>query len=213
MAGLFITLEGIEGAGKTTQIPLIRGFLEQHAHRVICVREPGGTPLAEEMRAILKTRRSDDVLCDRAELLLMYAARAQLVERVIRPALAAGTDVLCDRHDLSTLAYQGGGRGLPLELIEGARRAALGDLRPDLTFLLDVEPAAGMARISGRGSTDRFESEALAFFERVRAAYLKYAREHPDKVKIIDTSAGAAAVTARIFEELNTLAPELAVRA
>lgn len=212
MAGLFITLEGIEGAGKTTQIPLIKNFLEQHGHTVICVREPGGTPLAEDMRAILKTKRSDDLLCDRAELLLMYAARAQLAERVIKPALAEGKDVLCDRHDLSTLAYQGGGRRLPLELIDAARLVAIGDLRPDITFLLDVEPAAGMARIRGRGSADRFESEALAFFERVRAAYLKYAQEHPEQVKTLDTSAGAKTVTARIFAELGKLAPELAAR-
>ncbi len=175
MRGLFITLEGTEGAGKSTMIPVVKNVLEQSGRKVLCVREPGGTPIAEEIRKILKTP-GEEHLTDRAELLLMYAARAQLVETVIKPALAKGVDVISDRHDLSTIAYQGGGRRIPLSLIEKARHVALGDFRPDCTILLDIDPHVGMQRARSRGSLDRFEQEQLSFFEAVRNTYLECAR-------------------------------------
>ena len=171
MRGLFITLEGTEGAGKSSMIPVVKRVLEESGRQVVCVREPGGTPIAEKIREILKTP-ADEKLNDKAELLLMYAARAQLVETVIRPTLAKGVDVISDRHDLSTIAYQGGGRKIPLSLIDKARQVALGDFHPDLTILMDIDPYVGMQRAKGRGALDRFEQEQMAFFERVRNTYL-----------------------------------------
>ncbi len=175
MRGLFITLEGTEGAGKSSMIPVVKRVLEESGRQVVCVREPGGTPIAEKIREILKTP-ADEKLNDKAELLLMYAARAQLVETVIRPTLAKGVDVISDRHDLSTIAYQGGGRKIPLSLIDKARQVALGDFHPDLTILMDIDPYVGMQRAKGRGALDRFEQEQMAFFERVRNTYLDCAK-------------------------------------
>ena len=198
MGGLFITIEGGEGAGKSTQIPLIKDFLASLGRQVITLREPGNTPIAEEIRQILKTPREDEILYPETELLLMYAARSQLVRKVIRPALEAGIDVLCDRHDLSSLAYQGGGHGLPAEAIETCRTLALADLRPDLTLLLDVDPIVGMRRASRRGTLDRFEQLGNPFMERVRKAYLDYARSHPELVKVIDATPGPDVIFAEI---------------
>ena len=175
MRGLFITLEGTEGAGKSSMIPVVKRVLEESGRQVVCVREPGGTPIAEKIREILKTP-ADEKLNDKAELLLMYAARAQLVETVIRPTLAKGVDVISDRHDLSTIAYQGGGRKIPLSLIDKARQVALGDFHPDLTILMDIDPYVGMQRAKGRGALDRFEQEQMAFFGRVRNTYLDCAK-------------------------------------
>ena len=175
MRGLFITLEGTEGAGKSSMIPVVKRVLEESGRQVVCVREPGGTPIAEKIREILKTP-ADEKLNDKAELLLMYAARAQIVETVIRPTLAKGVDVISDRHDLSTIAYQGGGRKIPLSLIDKARQVALGDFHPDLTILMDIDPYVGMQRAKGRGALDRFEQEQMAFFERVRNTYLDCAK-------------------------------------
>ena len=154
--GLFITLEGSEGSGKSTQIAYIKSYLESKGRKVICVREPGGTPIAEDIRKILKTPRSDDNLCDTAELLLMYAARAQLVNTLIKPNLEKGIDVICDRHDLSTIAYQGGGRGMNMDDINACRKVVLGDFRPNLTILIDIDPVVGMNRAQKRGALDRF---------------------------------------------------------
>ena len=156
-------------------IPVVKRVLEESGRQVVCVREPGGTPIAEKIREILKTP-ADEKLNDKAELLLMYAARAQLVETVIRPTLAKGVDVISDRHDLSTIAYQGGGRKIPLSLIDKARQVALGDFHPDLTILMDIDPYVGMQRAKGRGALDRFEQEQMAFFERVRNTYLDCAK-------------------------------------
>lgn len=205
MSGFFITLEGGEGAGKSTQIPRIKKYLEQKGRKVICLREPGGTPVAEKIRSILKTRDESDNLCDKTELLLMYAARAQLVETLIKPRLAEGFDIVCDRHDLSTLAYQGGGRGMSLEDIAAVRSVALGSFRPDITFLLDLDPLVGMHRARSRGELDRFELAEAAFFERVRSTYLEYAGKHPDEVKIIDASKSADQVFLQISEALELL--------
>ena len=183
--GLFITLEGIEGAGKSSLVAVLEQLCSQRGYSVVTVREPGGTAIAEQIRAILKTKQAE-TLTSEAELLLMYAARAQLVNTVIRPALAQGKVVISDRHDLSTRAYQGGGRGFSLDIIARVRSVALGDFKPDLTLLIDVPPELGLKRaalreaLTGVEVNDRFESEKLSFFERVRAEYLKAYREDPE---------------------------------
>ncbi|MBO6258671.1 MAG: dTMP kinase [Succinivibrio sp.] len=205
MSGFFITLEGGEGAGKSTQIPRIKDFLEHTGRKVLCLREPGGTPVAEKIRDILKTPDAMDRLCDKTELLLMYAARAQLVETLIKPKLAEGFDIICDRHDLSTLAYQGGGRGMSNADIAAVRGVALGTFRPDLTFLLDLDPLEGMKRARSRGSLDRFERSEASFFERVRATYLAYAAKHPQEVKVIDAAQTEDLVFSEIRKALEML--------
>ncbi len=203
--GLFITLEGSEGAGKSTQIALIRKYLEELGRKVVTVREPGGTPIAEDIRKLLKTPRTDESMCDTTELLLMYAARAQLVNTFILPKLNEGVDVICDRHDLSTVAYQGGGRGMNMEHINAVRKVVLGDFRPDLTILLDIEPTLGMRRVRSRGQLDRFEQSDMSFFERVRNTYLDYAKKHDDFVKVIDASLSLDEVSAQVKAVLDGL--------
>jgi dTMP kinase len=188
MRGIFITLEGGEGAGKSTQIPRLAEFLRSLGYDPLCLREPGGTPCAEEIRKILKEKRDDDKLCDTAELLLMYAARAQLTRTAIIPALKAGRAVLCDRYDLSTLAYQGGGRGIPIDVIRAVRKVAIGDFKPDLTLLFDLDVKEGLARARGRGEADRFELSGLGFFNRVRESYLSLQKEDPEHIRLIDAS-------------------------
>ena len=183
--GVFITFEGTEGSGKSTQLKTIEQYLQQHNRRYIKVREPGGTPIAEEIRNLLKTPRKDDAMCDTTELLLMYAARAQLVNTVIKPAIEQGVDVICDRHDLSTVAYQGGGRGMDLGEIKAISKVVLGDFKPNLTILLDIDPIKGMQRAKARGELDRFEQSKMDFFVRVRNTYLEYAKEHPNEVKVV----------------------------
>ena len=204
MRGLFITFEGTEGAGKSTLIKEIEKWLTQKGIDFVSVREPGGTVLAEKMRAILKTPCPEEKLCDKSELLLMYAARAQLVETLIKPALARGQCVICDRHDLSTVAYQGGGRGLPMDEIDCVRKVALGDFRPHLTLLLDIDPKVGMQRARSRGALDRFELEQLSFFERVRNAYLDAAKRLP-YIKVIDASKTVEEVKAEAMSALEAL--------
>ncbi|MGN1280787.1 MAG: dTMP kinase [Succinivibrio sp.] len=203
--GLFITLEGGEGAGKSTQVAFIRDYLEKKGRKVICLREPGGTPIAEDIRAILKNHREDDALCDTAELLLMYAARAQLVNTLIKPALEKGTCIICDRHDLSTIAYQGGGRGMDMEQINSIRKVVLGSFRPDLTILIDIDPKIGMARARSRGQLDRFEQSPQDFFYRVRNTYLEYAKAHQDEVCVIDGSLCAEDVSKEIKKILDKI--------
>lgn len=203
--GLFITLEGTEGSGKSTQIAVIKTHMEAKGHKVVCLREPGGTPIAEEIRTLLKTPRKDDNMCDKTELLLMYAARAQLVETVIKPLLAAGTDVICDRHDLSTVAYQGGGRGMNMDDINAIRKVVLGDFRPDLTIIIDVDPKIGMQRARNRGELDRFELSQIDFFERVRNTYLEYAKTHQDFVCVVDGHKEISAVSHDVIACLDKL--------
>lgn len=203
--GLFITLEGTEGSGKSTQIAVIKVHMEAKGHKVVCLREPGGTPIAEEIRTLLKTPRKDDNMCDKTELLLMYAARAQLVETVIKPLLAAGTDVICDRHDLSTVAYQGGGRGMNMDDINAIRKVVLGDFRPDLTIIIDVDPKIGMQRARNRGELDRFELSQIDFFERVRNTYLEYAKTHQDFVCVVDGHKEISAVSHDVIACLDKL--------
>lgn len=203
--GLFITLEGTEGSGKSTQIAVIKAHMEAKGHKVVCLREPGGTPIAEEIRTLLKTPRKDDNMCDKTELLLVYAARAQLVETVIKPLLSAGTDVICDRHDLSTVAYQGGGRGMNMDDINAIRKVVLGNFRPDLTIIIDVDPKIGMQRARNRGELDRFELSQIDFFDRVRNTYLEYAKTHQDFVSVVDGHKEISAVSHDVIACLDKL--------
>lgn len=200
--GWFITVEGGEGAGKTTQLAHIAQWLHERGHTVIQTREPGGTALAEKLRDILLDNENV-ALSSLAELLLMFAARAQHLEDLIRPALERGETVLCDRFTDATWAYQGGGRGLPAEPIATLEKLVHGDLQPDLTLLLDLPVVVGLERAARRGASDRFESETVAFFERVRGAYLDRAGRFPDRFEIIDANDDAETVWSRIERTLE----------
>ena len=199
--GSFITLEGGEGAGKSTQLAAVRDWLVARGHEVLVTREPGGTPLGERLRELLLHEAGD--MSAETETLLVFAARAEHLARVIRPALAAGTTVVCDRFTDATYAYQGGGRGLGIERIAALERWVQQDLRPDLTILLDLPVAQGLARAGNRGAPDRFEREQVAFFERVRAAYLAAAAREPARVRVVDATLDAAEVTRRIVAILE----------
>jgi len=187
MSGLFITVEGGEGAGKSTQIARMAAWLEEQGHTVVLTREPGGTRLAERLREQLLDRQNED-LGDLTELLLMFAARAQHLHELIRPALARGETVVCDRFTDATWAYQGGGRGLPDGAISTLEQLVHGDLQPHLTLLLDLPVKEGLRRAALRSESDRFESESVEFFERVRAAYLGRAHGDPERFAVIDAA-------------------------
>jgi dTMP kinase len=187
MTGKFITIEGGEGVGKTTNIAFIKAWLEQRGISYIATREPGGTPYGEKIRTLLLEHQDED-LDATAELLLIFAARAQHLARVIKPALARGTWVLCDRFTDATYAYQGGGRQLGLERVAALEEYVQGDLRPDLTLVLDLDPSQGMSRASERGRLDRFEVEAADFFQRVRQTYLELAARDPRRYAVVDAS-------------------------
>lgn len=202
MQGLFITLEGVEGAGKSTMQSVVKQFLEDRGLTVECTREPGGTKKAEEIRNLLLTKDPQENLCDKTELLLMYAARAQLVNVKIKPLLAQGITVLSDRFDLSTVAYQGGGRQMDLQEIQALRQVAIGDFRPDLTLLFDIDVRKGLERVVKRGKKDRIEEESIVFFERVRQGYLDYAHAHPEEVVIIDGGQELEQVQAQVEKAL-----------
>ncbi|WP_033137231.1 dTMP kinase [Aeromonas finlandensis] len=183
----FIVIEGLEGAGKSSAVRYVTDYLQRHGiDRIECTREPGGTPLAERMRAIVKEVH-DERLTIEAELLLMYASRVQLVETRIKPALADGIWVVGDRHDLSSQAYQGGGRGIDAQLIGAIKLAVLGNFKPDLTLYLDIDPALGLQRARHRGELDRIELEQLSFFERTRVRYLELAAKD-DSIVVIDAA-------------------------
>lgn len=200
--GRFITVEGVEGAGKSTCIGHIRDMLTDAGKQVIVTREPGGTALSEEIRGLLLAHRQEGVAVE-TETLLMFAARAEHLAKVIRPALAAGQWVLCDRFTEASYAYQGGGRGLARERIEVLEQWLQGELRPDLVLLLDVPVRLGLERAAQRSARDRFESEDIAFFERVRAAYLDQAQRHPQRFRIIDASRELAQVQQQINRVLD----------
>ncbi len=202
--GLFITLEGGEGAGKSTQLAHVRQRIEAAGIPLHVTREPGGTPLAEQIRALLLDHRDEQMASD-TELLLMFAARAQHLAGLIRPALARGEWVLCDRFTDATYAYQGGGRGIDVERIAVLEDWVQRELRPDLTLLLDLPIDVGMARAGQRGALDRFEREQQDFFERVRAAYLARAEWEPQRFRIIDASQDIAGVQAQIDAVLTPL--------
>jgi dTMP kinase len=204
--GLFITFEGGEGAGKSTMIAHAQRWLIEQGHVVINTREPGGTALAEQIRDMVLNQK-DSAPCATAELLLVFAARAQHLHELIRPALAQGSTVLCDRFTDATWAYQGSGRGMPEELIATLERAVHGDLQPDLTLLLDLPVAVGMGRIFGRGKTDRMEQESMAFFERVRQAYLRRAANAPQRFAVVDASADEETVWRRVEQVLLNRVP------
>jgi dTMP kinase len=202
MRGRFITLEGGEGAGKSTMMERVADWLAQSGYRVVKTREPGGTVLAEKLRDILLDR-NNLLISGKAELLLMFAARAQHLDELIRPALARGDWVLCDRFTDATWAYQGGGRGLPREDIEALETLVHGDLQPDLTLLLDLPVELGLKRASRRSEADRFEMEPSRFFEQVRHAYLERAAAAPERFVVIDAAAGVEEVWSRIHAALQ----------
>lgn len=191
--GKFITFEGIEGVGKSTNIAHFTSILEQKGREVLRTREPGGTPMAERIRALV-AEHGDEAMPDIAELLLVFAARSLHVNNVIQPALAAGTWVVCDRFTDSSRAYQGGGRGLPKTDIDRLADWVHGDLWPDLTILLDAPIEVGMERAGRRGKPDRFEAEQGEFFARVRETYLQLAAEEPDRFVVVDATRDLEAV-------------------
>ena len=196
--GRFITLEGGEGAGKSTQLQTVAACLTAAGIPFLTTREPGGTPRAEAIRGLLLSPGEAEPMASETELLLMFAARAQHVRQRIEPALAAGTWVLCDRFTDATRAYQGGGRGLDLSQIEALAAWVHGDCWPDLTLLLDVPALQGLARAEKRSAKDRIEQEALSFFERVRAHYLAQAEAEPERFRVIDAAPAEATVTAQV---------------
>ena len=185
--GLFLTLEGAEGVGKSTNIEFITQYLAQRNIEYVLTREPGGTQLAEKIRDLLLAVHEES-MSELTELLLVFAARAQHLDKVIEPALAAGKWVVCDRFTDATFAYQGAGRGLSVETIEQLQSMVQGELRPDLTLVLDLDPEIGMERASSRGELDRFEREQQSFFRRVRQGYLNIAQAEPDRCLVIDAS-------------------------
>lgn len=183
--GKFITVEGGEGVGKSTNIGFIKHLLESNGQSVVTTREPGGTPIAEKIRLIL-LEKDKETISNQTELLLMFAARSQHITQVIQPALLAGHWVLCDRFTDATYAYQGGGRDMDISMIEWLEKTVQHGLRPDLTLLLDASIKTGMNRANERGKLDRFELEQQSFFERVRVAYLQRAKKNPKRIKIIN---------------------------
>lgn len=201
VSGLFITLEGPEGAGKSTNRDYLAARLRDAGMDVQLTREPGGTPLAERIRELLLAP-SDEPMAVDTELLLMFAARAQHIDQVIRPALARGAVVVCDRFTDATYAYQGGGRGISVSRIAELEAFVQGSLRPDLTLVFDLPVDVGLARAAARGRLDRFEQEARSFFDAVRQAYLVRAATDPQRYEIIDASLPLAEVQAHLQAEL-----------
>lgn len=197
MNGKFIVLEGLEGAGKTTALNTVIAQLKAlGVTDLVFTREPGGTPLAEKLRNLIKYETEEPVT-DKAELLMLYAARIQLIENIIKPALAQGKWVIGDRHDLSSQAYQGGGRQLDKAFMQMLKESVLGDFEPDFTLYLDIDPALGLARARGRGELDRIEQAGLDFFNRTRARYLELVKDNP-KAVIINAGQELERVTADI---------------
>lgn len=214
MKGLFITFEGNEGAGKSTQLPLLVERLKDWGHTVKVFREPGGTPIGEEIRHTLKHSHANTAMTSEAELLLMNASRAQLVREVIRPALARGEIIVCDRFYDSTTAYQGYGRQLDMQTVKHIIDLAVGNTRPDLTLFLKVPQAVSEERQRSRQATlpfirDRMEEADRAFFERVAKGYDEIAAAHPDRIKVINAAGTVEEVQAAIW---RVVAPLVATR-
>ena len=215
--GRFLSIEGVDGAGKSTQLPRIESWLRGRGTRTLATREPGGTPLGESLRTVLLDPRFTG-MSPVAELLVMFAARAEHLAKVIAPAIEDGVWVLCERFTDATFAYQGGGRDVDRTTIEALEDIVQGDTRPDLVFVLDLPPAAGLARAerrrrnavsaegaagSGSDAADRFEREDAAFFRRVREIYLERARENPERYAVIDASADGATVTEHMIRAIE----------
>ncbi len=208
MTGFFITFEGGEGSGKTTQLKALLAYLHSRRLDAVQTRDPGGTTIGNQVRGLLLDGENVR-MSSLAELLLYEASRAQLLHEVVRPALAAGRIVLCDRFTDSTVAYQGYGRGLDLDLVERLNAVATDGLRPDLTFLLDLDPAVGLARVGGRLTQtrqrrDRLEEEVLEFHERVRTGYRALASREPERMVVLDASEGMLDLEARIRGHVET---------
>jgi dTMP kinase len=203
MKAKFIVVEGLEGAGKTTAIQTVVDFLKESGITSMTqTREPGGTPIAEKLRAIFKEEHDNETLQDMSELFLIYAARVQLVETVIKPSLQKGTWVIGDRHDLSAQAYQGGGRGIDKNALAQLRQMALKGFAPDLTLYLDIDPKLGLERARGRGELDRIEKMDLSFFERTRECYMDFAR-NDHSIRTIDAGQSFDKVQADIRRVLS----------
>lgn len=200
--GKFITIEGGEGAGKSTNIDFIKQHLKQRGIDLLCTREPGGTVYAEMIRELLLSHQPEPLDAN-AELLLIFAARAQHLSEFILPALDEGKWVLCDRFTDATYAYQGAGRDLGYDAVETLESFVQGDLRPDLTLILDIPVELGMSRVQARGEKDRFEAEHIQFFERIRQAYLDLAARHSERYRVIDTSHSLQQVQRAIADVLD----------
>ncbi|MCS0305357.1 dTMP kinase [Vibrio diabolicus] len=203
MKANFIVVEGLEGAGKSTAIKTVLDTLKAAGiENIVNTREPGGTPLAEKMRALVKEEHEGEELKDMTELLLLYAARVQLVENVIKPALANGQWVVGDRHDMSSQAYQGGGRQIDASLMKNLRDTTLGDFKPAFTLYMDIDPRVGLERARGRGELDRIEKMDISFFERTRERYLEIAHADPSII-IINAEQAFEDVSRDIRDALN----------
>jgi dTMP kinase len=203
MQGKFITIDGVEGAGKSTQINFICQYLKNQGINVVLTREPGGTDIGEKIRALLLS--TDSKMRSDTELLLMFAARNEHIHNKILPTLATGKWVLSDRFTDASYAYQGGGRGLDIERIAQLEKWALQDFTPDMTLLLDVPVEIGMQRVESRGEKDRIEQENIDFFDRVRQAYIARSKQYPQRIKLIDASQSSANISSQIQEILQTL--------
>ena len=201
--GLFITLEGVEGAGKSSNIPYVTRLLEEAGHEVVVTREPGGTRLGERIRGILLDHDPDLAIHPESELLLMFAARSQHFHEIILPAIDSGKCVLCDRFTDASFAYQGAGRGIPIDKIAQLQAWLQGEFRPDLTLVFDIDVEAGLKRASGRSEPDRFEKEKIEFFQRIREYYLQRAPKR-ERYRVIDASGDPASVEAQLHEVVTS---------
>ena len=200
--GRFLTIEGVDGAGKSTQVPRIDGHLRRRGVMTLVTREPGGTPLGESLRELLLDPRFTG-MAPTAELLIMFAARAEHLDKVIAPALANGVWVLCERFTDATFAYQGGGRDVDPARIASLEETVQGEIRPDLVLVLDVPAEAGLERMAQRQAVDRFERENVEFFRRVREVYLERVRAEPDRYAVIDARADPETVTRRLIRTIS----------
>lgn len=203
LPGKLIVVEGLEGAGKSTAVNVIKEFIQEKlGYEVFCCREPGGTQLGETIRSMVKSASLEETIDPRTELLLMYASRIQLIENMIKPALARGQWVICDRFYYSTYAYQGGGRGIDLSIIDNIHQASIGDFRPELTVYMDICPKIGLQRAAGRGELDRFELEKLEFFEKTRDGYLEQVKSCCEIV-VVDASKTQEDVASQVAQILK----------
>ncbi len=203
--GKFLTIEGIEGVGKSTAIKFIQNYLVHAKQEIVMTREPGGTGIAEQIRKVLLTPNAEETMASETELLLMFASRAQHMAHLIKPALAAGKWVVSDRFVDASYAYQGAGRGLDLKKIATLDQWIEGGLVPDATILLDASPELGLARAKSRGQRDRIEQEKIEFFERVREGYLTRAKQDPNRFHVIDAAQPLVAVNEEIKKVLDKL--------